>query len=220
MFYSLTKKQHYLFSLFIFLLQCSAHASDPAQPYHLYFWANYNQLQNNHSVAQKCYESLFKQQSSPHLYPGFLMHLLQTKQFNEIVRLIPTVEATHKQDFQTQLIFINALENVGKKNEVAQRLATLSKEHPENSEVIYYTAAAQAENGNYKEALSSIDTYLANAHSSAKNFLFYYLKAQIFSKTSDLTQAIINAKKSVELFPAFDQGWLLLGLIFEMQGKF
>lgn len=191
-----------------------------SEKYHLYFWANYNQHENNNDVAQKCYEFLFKNYSSPHLYPGFLVHLLQTKQFEAIIQLIPIVEATQKSDFSTQLIFISALEAVGKKNEVIQRLVTLSKQYPDHPEIIYYTATAHAENNRSEESIKVIDTYLKNAPAnSSKNFIFYFLKAQIFSRSGNYEQAITNVKKSLELFPEFDQGWLLLGLIHELGGN-
>lgn len=190
------------------------------EKYQLYFWANYNQLENRSDVAQKCYEQLFNRHGSPYLYPGFLAHLMQTQQFEAIVQLIPVVEAIQKKDLPTQLIFISALEAVGKHGEAIQRLVTLSKQYPDHPEIIYYTASAHAENNRFEDALQVIDTYLSHATSqTSKNFIFYYLKAQIFSRNGNYAPAISNVKKSLELFPEFDQGWLLLGLIHELGGN-
>jgi tetratricopeptide (TPR) repeat protein len=197
----------------------STNAKNDAEKYQLYLWANYNQLENRSAVAQHCYELLFRNHRCPYVYPGFLLHLMQTKQFDAIVRLIPVVEATQKQDFSTQLIFINALESLGKHNDVIQRLISLSKQYPEHPEIIFYTANIHAQNNHLNEAIQVIDSYLNHAPHSPKNFIFYFLKAQILSRAGNQEQAIINVKKSLDLHPQFDQGWLFLGMIHELAGN-
>lgn len=207
------------YSMLLSILISYSQASENSQNYHLYFWANYNQLEHHNDVAQHCYDILFKQHKNPYIYPGFLVHLMQTKQFDAILRLMPLVESTQKIDFSTHLIFINALEATGKHHDVIQRLTALSKQYPEQPEVMYYTATAHAEQNRFSQALDCVDTYLKTATHSNKNFIFYFLKAQIFSKLGNTEQAIVNAKKSLELYPAFDQGWLFLGLMYELLGS-
>ena len=190
-----------------------------ADKYHLYFWANYNQLEDRNDMAKKCYDVLFKNHKSPHIYPGYLLHLLQTDQNEAIINLIPIIEKNDKQDLSTQLIFISAYEALGNYTKVMERLVSLTHQYPDNPQIIYQAAAVQATQNKFEEALKSIDTYLTSAPQSSKNFIFYFLKAQIFSRIGKTEEALINVNKSLELYPEFDQGWLLLGLINELAGN-
>ena len=202
------------FFTFFFIIQ-----SNESEKYHFYFWANYNQLENRAGLAQQCYDFLFKNFNSQHLYPGFLAHLLQTQQFDTIVRLAGKPELNNLKDLSTELIFIKAFEATGNHEEGVKRLVALSTQYPENPEIIFYTATMHAESNRFKEALAVIDTYFTHANYAAKNFIFYFLKAQILSRMGETAQAIENVKKSLELYPEFENGWLFLGLIYELAGN-
>ncbi len=201
---------------FIFFMAIQAHESEK---YHFYFWANYNQLEEHSTVAQHCYEFLFNNFNSTHIYPGFLAHLLQTEQFDTIVGLANKPELINLNDLATELIFIKAFEAVGNHDEGAKRLIKLSTQYPENPEIIFYTATTHAQNNHFNEALAVIDSYFTHAPHATKNFIFYFLKAQILSRMGNTALAIENVKKSLELYPEFENGWLFLGLIHELAGN-
>lgn len=211
-----------MFCIFVTgIVNCPMHAAmnSPSEKYQLYFLAHYNQLEKNGDRAKRYYDSLLKNYNTPYIYPGFLFHLAQTEQFETIVKLIPAVEANKKNDLQMDMIIINAFQALNKSNEAINRLTTLSKNHPENPEINFYAASMHAENNRFSDALETIDRYLKQSPNSSKNFIFYFLRAQIYSRIGNYQLATTNVKKCLELSPGFDQAWLLLGLINELSGN-
>ncbi len=207
--------------IFVCIFYCAfiTAITSSSEKYQFYFLAHYNQLEKNSNQAKRYYDYLLKNHNTAHIYSGLLFHLSQTEQFETILKLIPSIEAHKKNDVQTDMIIINAFQALNKTNEAINRLTALSKNHPENPEINFYAASMHAENNRFSQALECIDTYLQNAINTSKNFIFYFLKAQIYSRVGNYQLATINVKKCLELSPGFDQGWLLLGLINELSGN-
>ncbi len=189
------------------------------QTYQTYLWAHFNHLNNHDDVAQKCYTLLLKEKPHPSVYEGYAHHLFQTEHYAQLVQLIPELEKTVPNNLDTQLLCAQALELTGKREQATKKLITLSNTFPTNPEVVYYAAAAQAQSSNPDGALKLIDAYLANTPETMKQFIFYFLKAQIYSTSGNKERALENVKKSLELNTQFDQGWLLFGLIHELSGE-
>lgn len=192
--------------------------AESSEKYQVYFLAHYNQLEQRNDKAQLYYDYLLKNYNTPHLYPGLLFHLAQTGQHQSIVKLIPYLEAHKKNDVQIEMLLINSLQAVNNGSEAAKRLIALSKKNPENAEINFFAASMHAENNRFSQALECIDAYLNHNRNFSKNFIFYFLKAQIYSRIGNYPLAKVSIKKCLELSPTFDQGWLLLGLINELSG--
>ncbi len=190
-----------------------------AKDYHLYFWAQYNQsLNTNHDVVDTCYEILFNNNQKDLAYPGYIAYLADTKRYKEIVSILPSIK---KETFpeETQLLFAQALEAVGKKKEAEELLMQLVEKQPTKTDIVYYAASVYARNNDVKKALEIIDTYLDNTHDTSKNFLFYFFKAQLFAQVDNKESVENMLKKTIELNPNFEQAWLLLGVVYQEQGN-
>ena len=197
-----------------------AHLDDtPTNPFHLYFWAYYNDLTHNHPVAQKCYDAIFRSETSPFIYAGYLHHLFNTNQFEKIVSLIPQIESHFPQNLDLQIIIVKALEQTGKQAQADKRIMTLATNHSTNPELIYYGAAAYVRAHQSQEALALIDRYLKSKPERASHFIFHFMKAQIHLQLFQKDAALVHVEKCLELNPHFEQGWLLSGLLNELSGK-
>ncbi|OQA35024.1 MAG: tetratricopeptide repeat protein [Candidatus Dependentiae bacterium ADurb.Bin331] len=191
----------------------------PTNPFHLYFWAYYNDLTRNHPAAQKCYDALFRSETSPYIYAGYLHHLFNTNQFEKIVSLTPKVESHFPHNLELQLIVVKALEQTGKQAHADKRIMTLAATHTNNPELIYYGAAAYVRANQSQEAVALIDRYLTSKPERPSHFIFYFMKAQIHLQLFQKDAALAQIEKCLELNPHFEQGWLLSGLLNELSGK-
>lgn len=202
--------------IFSMLIHC---AKPSSQNYQTYLWAHFNHLNNHDDIAKECYKILLQEKPHSSVYEGYAHHLFQTEQYTALVAITPLLEKHVPNNLDTQLLCAQALELVGKRPEATKKLVALSNQFPTNPEVVYYAAAAQVQSNQNDAALKLIDAYLANTTENAKQFIFYFLKAQIYSAIGNKEAALENVKKSLELNAHFDQGWLLFGLIHELSGE-
>lgn len=214
------------FLLNIFLVSCLAlnvflleAVKSDAEKYQFYFLAHYNQLEKNNDLAGSYYGYLLKNYNSPHLYPGLLFHLAQTGKFDTILKLVPALEASKTNDLNTEMVIISAYQASHKIDEALKRLLELCKNNPDNPELHFHAASMYAENNKFTQALECIDTYLKQSQNISKNFLFHFLKAQIYLKIGNYQNALFDVKKCLELAPNFDQALLLQGMIHELSGN-
>jgi predicted Zn-dependent protease len=187
--------------------------------YHTYLWGCFNHLEENPSLTQKCFESVLSKTESTYAYPGYIRHLYETNQFEKIVSLRGKVEKKLYDDLETQLIFVKALELTGNQIQADQKVINLYQQFKTNAEVIYGVSLAYIRKNNSSQALKVIDEYLATVDERPTNFIFYFLKAQLYLSAENKQLAQNNIKKCLELNPSFDQGWLLSGLMHELQGN-
>ncbi len=211
--------QNVVLILPLILSMVTSYSRPSSQNYQTYLWAHFNHLNKHDDVAEKSYQLLLREKPHSIVYEGYAHHLFQTEHYAQLVQLIPELEKSVPNNLDTQLLCAQALDLVGKRDEATKKLVTLSNQFPTNPEVVYYAAAAQAQSNQNDAALKIIDAYLANTPEHMKQFIFYFLKAQIYSAIGNKEAALENVKKSLELNTQFDQGWLLLGLIHELSGE-
>lgn len=198
-----------------FLLQ----ADDAWHQLHLYMWAQYNQLHQHFDRSAQAYQHLIPSKNQ-YIYTGYLSYLYQTNQFAKIISLVPTLDY-HIQNYKdNQLILIQSLQHINHGDKAHLLLLKLVCQHPTNSDVVLLTLQSLVQMQHYQQALSIIDTFLEQTQDVArKNFVFYFIKAQIFLQQNLLDKALENIQKSLDLQPNFDQGWLIGGMIQEQQKR-
>ncbi len=173
----------------------------------------------NTQTARERYQSIFNAKGSVYTYKGYVNLLYETRNYKEILSLMPKLEETFKDDPAMQLLFAKTLEQTGKHEKAAQKFVALNAQYPFNSEIAFITAQVYIHKKELENALHIINKFLNNTPRKPNNFIFYYLKAQIFlslGKKKDAAQAV---KVCVELHPHFDKGWLLFATLNEQSGQ-
>lgn len=188
------------------------------QNWHRYFWANYEQFGGNNTTAQQWYTALLTENDSAHLYKGYLHFLHAIGDYTQILSLMAKFDSVFSDDPNIQYIFVQALEKKGKQEEAEKRLFHLSNKFKTHQEIAFHTANAYIRRKELSNALNVIDTLLNNSPQKPNNFIFYFLKSQINMQLNKKDDALENVKRSLEIHPAFDKGWLLYALIEEQRG--
>jgi tetratricopeptide (TPR) repeat protein len=187
--------------------------------YHIYMWGYYNQFQDNPSIAQQCFESVINTEGSIYAYTGYIHHLYETNHYDTIIKLMPSIDEALQNHAETQLTFIKALELTDNQQAADKKIMQSYPRFTTNPEFSYGAALAHMRNNNPSKALAIINSYLDNSTERPTNFIFYFLKAQLYLSAEQKQLAYENIQKSLELNPSFDQGWLLSGLIHELEGN-
>ena len=193
--------------------------ANSTQSLHHYLWANYNHFAGNISHAQNWYEKLFATNNSVYTYKGYLNFLSDTKQFKQIADLIPQLQKKFSNDADIQLLFANALEKTNRTQEADNHIIVLSQTFKTHPEISLRAAQTYTKRKEPENALITIDAFLNNTPRKANNFVFYFLKTQIYMQLSQFTQALENIQKCLEMHPHFDKGWLLCASLYEKEGK-
>lgn len=187
--------------------------------YHLYLWGYYNQLQNNAPIAEECYTRIFNSKGSLYAYSGYIDFLFATHRYKTIVQIMPRVQTVFKDAIPTQLIFIKTLEKIGNQQEADKRMIALSGINKQNSEIVYNTALAYFRMNDTLKAIDFIDQYLQSIPEKMETFIFYFLKAQLYARIYKKNDALAMVKKSLELNPSFQEGWLFSAIMHELEGN-
>lgn len=187
---------------------------------HRYMWANYKQFAGNHTEAQQWYDRIFAtDQHSIFTNKGYLHFLNDHSNYQRIVQLMPTLEKTFKSDADIQLIFVVALKKTGQIEQADNKLIYLSREIKTHPEIVLQAAETLVRRKEMNNALSLIDDYLNSAPRRPNNFIFHFLKGQIFMQMHDFIQARAQIEQCLESHPRFPQGWLLFAMLEEQHGK-
>lgn len=187
--------------------------------HHLSFLGHYYALEDNPHKAVACYEKAVAcNQTSPYPYGGFIRLLATSNQVQHVSGLAARLEPFFTNDFETQLIIARIHEGAGKYELAEKKYLELQHVHKKNPELTYMTAQALSKK-NPRKALDVIDEYTNNTPTTPKHCLFYFLKAQLYLTLNNPQQAYAQIKKSIDLCPSFDQGWLLMGMIHEQAGR-
>lgn len=189
------------------------------QSLHRYVWANYQQFKNNFPQAKQSYESLLKHEKSPYVYKGYIHLLQENKSWKDIVDLIPKLDAVFNDDLEIQMIFAQALEQSGKSAECDERLIKINEKNKNNQEIAFATAQSYLRRKEPENSLKVIDNFLNSVPSRPNNFIFYFIKSQIYVQMNQKKQALEAVQKSVELYPKFDKSWLMLAMLEEQEGR-
>ncbi len=191
-----------------------------ANQYHNYFWANYNQFGGNQAETRKWYNHILAEENHSILNnKGYLHFLADSGDFKKIVELMPKLETAFAKDPDVQLLFVKALQKVGRKNDADNRVVTLARTFKEHTEIVFNAAETLVEKKELKNALALLDDYLNSAPRRPNNFIFYFMKGKIHMQLKDYTQARTFLQQCVEAHPRFPQGWLLKAMLEEESGN-
>ncbi|MEX0939947.1 MAG: hypothetical protein WDZ41_01150 [Candidatus Babeliales bacterium] len=203
----------------LFCLPPSSSVLNQENQYHLYLWAYYNQLEQKSTIAQHYFDMILYNNGSVYTYPGYIYHLYETNQFAAITKLIPTIDQHLSEHLETQLLLVKALELTNNQTQADQKIINLYNKFKNSPEVAYGTTLAYMKSKQTPQAFQVIDEFLGSGIERPINFIFYFLKAQLYMSNHDQQKAQENIKKALELNTSFDQGWLLSGLIHELAGN-
>jgi predicted Zn-dependent protease len=175
-------------------------------------------MQKKPQDSQDYYQQLLASGSSPYMYSGYVRFLFASNQLVDIVSLLPQLEKPFEDDLDMQLIFAQSLAGVGKQDIANDRFIQLQQKHKTHAELTYMAAQAHSIN-NPKKSIQVIDEFLNSTPFQPRNCLFYFLKSQHYMALNNKKEAITQAKKSLDICPQFDKGWLLLGMLQEQEGR-
>lgn len=186
---------------------------------HPYIMANFYQFGGNVPKAHAWYNRLVHDAMPPYAYEGYIEFLHTLGHNNHIYALLPKVDSLFPYNPKIQLIFAQVLESAGKEEESYQRILSLATRLPANEEISYAAAQIFIKRHEPKNAIATIDTLLNGSPRKPNTFIFHYSKAVAQLSMSDAKGALETVKKSLELQPRFDRGWLLYSLIEEQLGN-
>ena len=170
-----------------------------------FMWAMYQDIQGNNTIARHIFNHLLEQDKCAYIYLGYIPHLFTTEEYRTIISLTPTIKKHFPRHRDMQLTLAKSLTQFNKIKEADDIYITNAGEHPYHTESIYYGALSLAKRKEFQRALTLINEYLNNKVEQRPDFLFYFLKAQIYLLLKDEQQAIQSYEKALELNPALLQ---------------
>lgn len=201
-------------------LGCSLSGDFSPEDLHASFWANYNLCKDDYKQALIWHKKHLPTLDLPgYRYRGLLHFFKKTDNMRNIIALMPIVENAFIDDIEMQLLFINALQRTGAQREADERIINLASKVKDNQEIAFYATQTYLRRKEPENALAVIDNYLATAQARLNTFIFYFLKAQVYLSSERKDKALIELKRSLEVHPGFDKGWLLFALLQEQKGN-
>ena len=210
------KKNNFLLYFLCISHQCLA---DNTTMFHRYFCANYYHFSGNITQAQNWYNKLFSTNNSVYTYKGYLNFLADTKQYRQITNLIPSLDKKFTNDADVQLLFANALEKTNQSKKADNLIITLSQSHKTHPEITLRATQIYMRRQEPENALITLNAFLNNTPHRPNNFVFYFLKTQIYIQLAQYCQALESIQKCLEIHPQFDKGWLLCASLHEKEGN-
>lgn len=193
---------------------------DPqAENIHRYLMANYQQFGGNREKAYEIYKNLTAHRAPKDAYKGYIHLLNDVHAYPEIIRAIQASDNKFKDNAEIQLIYARALQNTGKQKEAAELLVNLNEKYKDNQEIAFEVAQQYLANKEPGNAIIVIDNYLNSSPTKPNNFIFHFLKAQIYMNMNDKHKAMQSVKKCLDMYPQFDKGWILYAMLQEQAGE-
>jgi tetratricopeptide (TPR) repeat protein len=207
--------------LYAILVATILNADFKSDDLHASFWANYTGFNRKPSEAFFWYKKHLCRANLPgYMYRGLLHLFDQTANFSQIVSLMPLIEQAFANDVEMQMLFVQALKHTGNHNDADVRIMNLISRVPNNQDLTFQAAQTYLQRKEPENALKTIDDYLVHASGKLNNFVFYFLKAQIYLMLDKKVEALAELQRSLDIHPTFDKGWLLYGLLQEQLGSF
>lgn len=186
---------------------------------HRYIWANYNQFGNRPQIASVWYSQLLASQPPLYSYKGYINFLYSSGKFKNIVAMIPAFDTAFDQDPEIQLIFARALEKIGALSQADDKIIRLSSHFKTHQEIAFQAANSYLRRKEPENAIKAIDDLLNNSPRKPNNFVFHFLKAQIYNSLNKKEDALNSIKICLDLHKDFDKGWLFFALLEEELGQ-
>lgn len=197
----------------------TSNADNATQNLARYMMANYYQLGNDLKSAGYWYGQITPDNDSLYVYSGYIPYLAASGSFAEIVKLIPELDQTFKNNQEMQLFFATALEQTGKKNEAHTRLVLLNENNKSNQELAFKVVQMYLERAEPENALKVIKNLLNSSPRRPNNFIFLFMESQIYLQLNKKPEALAAIKQCIEVYPKFDKSWLLYAVLHEQEGK-
>ncbi len=194
-------------------------SSTNANDIHKYLWANYHQFSGHAQEAHSWYQKVLETGGSIYAYKGYIHFLFDTRQFQQIALLIPKLTNTFAFDVDIQLIFSHTLQSLGQFDESDKLILSLQDTNNAHQEVSFQAAQIYLRRKEPENALAVIDKYFNNAVRKPNDFIFHFFRSQIYLQLKRPHEALVSVRKSVEMFPRFDKGWLLFAMLEEQSGN-
>lgn len=205
--------------LILTLSSSGLYAKQDSQNLHRYLLANYYQFGQDYKNAGYWYAQIHPEDASLYIYNGYIPYLAATGAHNEIIKIIPQLDAPMADNQEIQLIFANALEQTGNKPASYERLIRLNEKNKSNQELAFRVAQIYIENAEPENALRIIDNTLNSSARRPNNYVFYFLKSQIYLSLNNKKEALASIKQCIEVYSRFDKSWLLYAMLLEQEGK-
>jgi tetratricopeptide (TPR) repeat protein len=215
-------KKNILIFLTIILAHGIAYAQNTngqMQHLHNYFMANYYQFGGQWNKAYERYKQMLLANAPLYSYKGYIHLLYDTGNLNHILQIIPELDQFFKPDADIAFIFAQVLDKTDHKNEADDRFIRLNDQYKANQEIAFNAANSYLRRKEPENAIKVIDNLLNSSPRKPNNFIFYFMKSQIFMSLNNKEEALKNVQKSVEIHPRFDKGWLLFALLNEQKGQ-
>jgi tetratricopeptide (TPR) repeat protein len=191
-----------------------------ARDIHLYFLAQYNTAGGSQGQACHYYEQLMNKPDVPlAAYKGYVEFLSLNNKYQQIIDLMPKLDASFSDDPAVQMAIMEALDQTHKHDQAVERLMSLAHKNQTSQEIALKAAQVYLAQQEPENAIRIIDTFLENAPQKPNLFMFYFFKAQILIQLDKKQEALAAVKQCLKTHTHFDKGWLLCALLEEQLGN-
>lgn len=187
--------------------------ADEVNHYHWSLWGNYQYRQGNIKPAAYWYSKILGDNPTPYALHGYVMALYKSHNYPAILDVLPAIDAQFTNDRDMQLIFAQALLYTKNFKDAHTKFVEIYEKNKAHAESAYFAAESYSRLQEYTKAMDVIDTYLKHSCQTHTDFLFFFLKAQIFAVQHYLDKAREFATKTLEMNPRFEQAAVFLQLL-------
>ena len=197
------------------LVQTEPAVATSADTYLDYLSAEFSTALGDKTQAYRSYERILGRSDGIEAKRGYIRLLFADGKLEKLAQETNIFEG----DKETQLIFVQAYLGTGRTQQAKELLSKLVNAYPKDEQVHYFAAMFYLRSGQNQEALQSIEDFLAGAEQGPRLAIFHFLKSKILLSLGKKEEALVAAKKSVELYPKFEKGLLFSGMLAEQLGN-
>lgn len=210
--------------------QCQPEPKSTSRNFHRYTWANFNQFKGNLDEAEELFKQEIEQKESIPSLKGYINSLNIKKEYAKIASLLEkkfkvkgkesliSLDELYEHDADMQFLFAFAYLQLGKQQQAERRFIAASKQFNQHPEIMLGAVEAYVHNNDTKNALITIDNFINCAAKKLHHFVFFFLKAQLYTQAGDFANALEWIKKTVKANSRFPQAWLLKAILEEKLG--